>query len=291
MTEFEYIERYLRDVVNYEKRSEEDQNRIIDILKSIKAQAVQKNDQETAKQVWCYEKINDIQQNYLSAFSKMKEGGFYEAWSLLEHIEIGLNSLVRHFVENSDDVYKLKFIEKHNKQFQSLFPYKFFSSPAILQLEKKCSICDKVVSIREPCGHKKFEIYNGEECGYVITKIECLEISIVPDPIQKYSVLFVRDSETDQQFDHYDYSIVKYAVDGLRTPFDPWDLRWTKTRQPHSLFQHIDSNDKCPCGSGKKYRKCCLRRSGVLRPHVEFLFHVPPPENLPKMIYPEYKET
>ncbi len=292
MGEFEYIEQFLRDVaVNYQERSEDTQNHIIDILKNIKAQAVQKNDQETAKQVWCYEKIANIQHTYLSAFSKMKEEGYYDAWCLLERVEIELNSLMRHYVVDGDDIYQLKFIEKHTEQFQTLFPYKLFLSPAYLYIEKKCSICDKIVSIREPCGHKKGEIYNGEECLHVITKFEILEVSIVPNPVQKYSVLFLKDSETNEQIDHYDYSLVKYAIDGLRNPFDPWDVRWTKIRQPHSLFQHVDRNDKCPCGSGKKYRKCCLKKSGVLRPHVEFLFHVPPPENLSRMIYPEHKET
>jgi preprotein translocase subunit SecA len=27
--------------------------------------------------------------------------------------------------------------------------------------------------------------------------------------------------------------------------------------------QRVGRNDPCPCGSGKKYKNCCLRKSGV----------------------------
>jgi uncharacterized protein YecA (UPF0149 family) len=30
--------------------------------------------------------------------------------------------------------------------------------------------------------------------------------------------------------------------------------------------KRISRNDKCPCGSGKKFKKCCLRRSFAIAP-------------------------
>lgn len=29
--------------------------------------------------------------------------------------------------------------------------------------------------------------------------------------------------------------------------------------EPGETFKHVKRNDPCPCGSGKKYKKCCLR--------------------------------
>lgn len=33
----------------------------------------------------------------------------------------------------------------------------------------------------------------------------------------------------------------------------------TRTRQQSETQQHVGRNDSCPCGSGKKFKKCCLR--------------------------------
>ena len=291
MDELESINIYLRDAIHPEKRNAEANDKTVNMLKAIKIKAVQHGDQEIAKLVWCYEQILKVQQNYIVSFNEMKAGAYYQAWCLLERVRIEIGFLEPHCtLSTRDDNYKLEYIEKHTEQFQSLFPYKLFISPAFLYLEKKCSICDQVISLRNPCGHKIGEIYDGEMCSHVITKVDILEVSVVPNPVQKYSVLFVTDSKTGQQTDHYDYSLVKYAIGGLRAPFDTWDIRWTKIRHPHSLFEHISPNDNCPCDSGKKYQDCCLKEIGVLRPHVELLFSVPPPEDLLKIVYPEYRD-
>jgi hypothetical protein len=291
MDDIQFVHKYLGDVTIPENRNADNDAIVIDLLKKKKVEAVQKNDQELAKQIWCYEHILEIQNNYLSAFQKMKDGLYYDAWVLLERVEIDLHNLEPHFrQEYKSDPFLINFIEKHSKQFQSIYPYKLFFSPAYLQLEKVCSICKRVVSIWNPCGHKKGDIYDGEMCVHRITKVELLEVSIVPNPVQKYSVLFTYESESEKHVDQYDYGIVKYAIDGLRKPFDAWEVRWMRTRHPHNLFSHVSNEDDCPCGSGKKYKNCCLPNPrGVLRPHVEFLFSTPLPEGLPPIVYPEYK--
>ncbi|NLX14992.1 MAG: hypothetical protein GXY44_15265 [Phycisphaerales bacterium] len=34
----------------------------------------------------------------------------------------------------------------------------------------------------------------------------------------------------------------------------------SKTKQKSVEFHHESCNDPCPCGSGKKYKKCCGRK-------------------------------
>ncbi len=253
-------------------------------LKEIKDIAVSKSDQDTAKMIWCYEQTLIIQQNYLQAFSNLKADKFYEAWCLFERVEIELHHLEKHF-STSDNIFKLKLINKHSRQFQSLYPYKIFLSPGYLILETSCSICGQNRSIRNPCEHILGEIYNGEMCGREVKKAELLEMSFVENPAQKYSVAFTTDTKTGKQIDHYDYSLVQYVAKGLRESFDEWDCKWTKIRHPHSQYTHVGRNDKCPCESNKKYKKCCLNESGVLRPHMEIIFSIPPPDDLPPIVY------
>ena len=103
-------------------------------------------------------------------------------------------------------------------------------------------------------------------------------LTLVKNPVQKYSVVFMNDDATGKQRDYYDYGLVQYAIGALRNPFDEWDAEWTKRRESHAYFSHVGRNEACPCESGKKYKKCCLQHEGVLRPHVVFRFAVLPPE-------------
>ena len=283
MSEFAEVEEYLRDVFN---RADDDaaRDRIKRILRDIKAHAVANDDQESAKLTWCYEQILDIQENYLSAYREMKAGSYDEAWCTLERVEIGLHFLERHYRPEEDE-FRTLLITKHVKQFQALFPYKLFLSPEFLETERVCTICDRPVSIRHPCGHKVGEIYNGEMCGRRITKVELLGFSFVKNPLQKYSVPFLVDNDTEKSRDHYNYALVRFVIDRLRNPFDAWDMRWTRVRHPHSRYEHVSPEEDCPCESGKPYRDCCLPESGVLRPHCEVFFSVPPPEHLPALEY------
>jgi len=35
--------------------------------------------------------------------------------------------------------------------------------------------------------------------------------------------------------------------------------RWIKSRTLHRVAPSVGRNDPCPCGSGKKFKKCCGR--------------------------------
>jgi hypothetical protein len=116
-----------------------------------------------------------------------------------------------------------------------------------------------------------------------IAEFEVLEISIVKDPVQKYSVVFPGG---DEDADPYDYTLVDYVIRGLGAPFDEWKTTWTTARHPHSLYSHVPPTDPCPCGSGRTYAECCLMEEGVMRPHVVVEFALPPPAELPRVVYP-----
>ena len=245
-------------------------------LKDIKAKYVSNKDEEGAKAIWCLEQVLEIQNLYLRIYKLIQSEKYYESWCELERCEILIGSLKRHL--DIDEKYYLSFINKHIEQYQSLYPYKMFFSPGIINHKKRCNICGQIVSIRNPCGHEVGEIYNGEKCIREVIDAECLEISIVTSPAQKYSVLFMHDEKTGKSVDHYNYILLRYLIKRLQSPFDSWEINWTKIRHPHSNFPNLSRNDKCPCGSGKKYKNCCLEQSGVLMPHCEFRISNPDPD-------------
>jgi len=251
-----------------------------EFLAAAKAEAVELGDQNRAKTIWCLETALRIQNLYLQAFSELKDSKFYEAWCDMERAEIALGSLERHDTACWPE-FRLGFIKAHIERWQSIFPYRMFLSPGFIGLEKTCSICGTIVTPRKACGHVTGEIYNGVQCFRVVTRMKMLEVSFVEKPLQKYSVVFLRDPETGKSRDHYNYGVVQFAINALRGPFDGWDVEHTRRIQPHSRFSHLGPNDSCPCGSKKKYKKCCGPKEGVLCPHEEFHFEVAPPVGAP----------
>ncbi|MEG4420199.1 SEC-C domain-containing protein [Microcoleus sp. LAD1_D5] len=256
-------------------------------LAELKSYFIAENNQKSLKEIWCLEKIIAIKKKYVLAFSKLKSREYYEAWCLLEEIEIYLSQLFRHLKEEDELFFLIVFIEQHSLQYQSLFPYSLFASPEFTVKDKICSICHKKNSIRHSCGHKNGEIYDGKMCYQIWEGIEFVLLAIVEFPVQKFSVFFLSDPNTGETVDHYDYGLLEYLMDCLQSPFHFWGIHNTTISHPHSNYLHIEPDDYCPCGSGKKYNHCCLLEAGVLQPHCELGLSVPPPKDIEKIKYPK----
>ncbi len=255
-----------------------DPKKLFGLLNQLKQEAVRRQDEITAKELWCLQQALSVQETYLAAYDKLRGHEFYEGWRAFEQVENQLSHLLQHAAWPPGD-FEIEFIQDTVKRFQALFPYVWFISPEMLISEKTCSICKQVVSIRKPC-HRVGEIYGGELCCRIVTKVEFLGTATTKDPVQKYSVIFLPDPEKGGFKDTYNYTTVRYLIDRLESPFDGWRFEKTKSRHPHSRYSDVGRNDRCPCESGKKYKKCCLEESGVLRPHIQFTFTNPPPKEL-----------
>ncbi len=246
-------------------------------LKKLKKQAVSRRNADLAKAIWCAETIGNIQDHYINAFFKMKSGRFYDGWCELEQAEIQLGFLDRHFVED-DGTFSLEFARTQIRRFQELFPYRLFISPAMLKTKFVCTICRSEYAPRRWCGHLPGEIYDGVMCGREITEIRFLELSVVANPRQKYSVLFPGGKgDSGGDVDGFKYDLLRFIMENLASPWHGWSYTWTKTRHPHSRYSHVTASEACPCESGRHYGECCLRESGVLRPHCQVTFEVLPP--------------
>ena len=257
---------------------------LLKTLSTWKKQALKNGNEDIAKEIWCLETASKVHGAFIKLFKEMKRKAFYDAWCILERVEIELNSLLRHWDINKHPLH-LPYIAEHTRRFQGLYPYSIFFSPEIVEHEIKCSICNKVVTPRKYCGHKVGEIYRGEMCYRVVTKVDFLSISAVKNPVQKYSVAFLSDPETGKSYDHHDYSLVLFVVERLRSPYHEWSHSWQKILHPHDRFSHVSKDDECPCESGLKYSECCLLREGVIRPHCQITFTVPPPAGLSAFEY------
>jgi SEC-C motif len=272
---------------DYRQLTADDWRELDATVTGILSQAVATNQEQLAKWCWTRKQTCEVHSEYAKAFGQLKAGEYYEGWCTLERSEIAIKFLRPHLLGPEWTAFGLESAIQQIERWQSLFPYKIFASPEIVHHEKHCSICNATIGLRSGCAHRKGEIYMGRICSHVITKPEFLGISFVTKPVQKYSVGFMHDPATGKHKDHYNYSLVRYVAQRLRSPYDGWTAQFTKARHPHERFRSVGRNDPCPCESGLKYKKCCLNEAGVLRPHIQVEFDVPLD---PELLQVEYSD-
>lgn len=244
-------------------------------LQKVKEEFVKQGNQDEAKQIWIYQTIIGIHILYKGAFDFLKNKEHYKGWCELEQTEIELGFLKKHFQYDKESFYLFR-IEKAVKNLQVIFPYRLFSSSEIVIEEENCSVCNQKTSIRKPCGHIVGEIYNGEMCHRIVTKIGAvLGVALVPNPENKFAVLFLTDEKTGEQIDQYNYEAIDSLFNCIENPYEYWDLKVTQRTITKENYDNIGRNDSCACGSGKKFKKCCGLNIGKKYPHYEFIVHNP----------------
>lgn len=150
------------------------------------------------------------------------------------------------------------FIGRMIKEYQKLFPYVHFLSRECVIKAEECSICGKPISLRHPCGHRVGKLYMGELCLRKPTDLEFKALCIVTDPFDKYAFLQLPNQE-------YNYGMLEMLMDEIDSPYDVFYIETVKEKKPE--YERVGRNDPCPCGSGKKYKKCHLGTKGELMDH------------------------
>ena len=245
------------------------------LLSELKCAAAGQNDQLTAKTIWCLETICEVQRLFLDAFRCMEAGHFQEAWRLLEQCENANGALAHHCTDVRDE-FGINHTGTYVRRFQDLYPCNQGVSPELLLKDVRCSICDAKITLRSDCGHEMSEIYDGEMCIRDVQDWEVLGIGLVDEPVQKYSVIFPNGDDDER------LALVKYVASALNSPWDAWDYRKEERRQYHPAFQNLGRNEPCACGSGIKYKKCCINEETVF-PHFEIMLSGQPKTPLPKL--------
>lgn len=250
-------------------------------IDTLRSTAVSAGNQAEATECWRAETILSIQRTFSDAFEMLRAGAFYDAWCLLERCEIQLRSLLRHHTTDESDPYRIQYVSRLVSQWQSLYPYKVFFSPEIVKKKVVCGICGSVVLPRRNCGHRKHHIYDGRICIHQVVEAEFPSISLVTNPVQKYSVLFLTDDK-GQKLDHYNYSAVKFVADRVMSPWHDWRTTHATRELAANEVAHVSASAPCPCCSGKDFSNCCDGKEKLVVPHLQVTFLVPPPPDMPE---------
>ena len=119
-------------------------------------------------------------------------------------------------------------------------------------------------------------------CFHIVEEVEFLSLSVVEQPVQRYSVAFLANEDGTQR-DHYNYGNVKFVVDRVASPYHEWTQE-RMTRLVNAVeVSHLPAQHPCPCLSGKIFAECCSTKTQFEVPHLQLTFAVPPPRDLPSL--------
>jgi hypothetical protein len=220
-----------------------------------------------AKAAWCLEQVAHAQDQFLRGFAAARDRRFHPFWLALERVETTLSFLEPHF-DFEPDQFHLRHMQVHVPRFQSIFPYKLFISPGMIVRRRTCSICGQPFLLRGGCEHVVGEVYLGEMCCRRIEDIQPLEVSLVTNPVQKYSVALLPDNE-------YDFGPVDWVASTLGSAWDGWEVVSEEAVVRSERFPGASPRGRCPCGSKKRYAACCRERMRAAPSH-EFCLSKPP---------------
>lgn len=204
--------------------------------------------------------------NYYLFWQKICTEQFAESWTKLQDIQDGLRTLFR--FSSHRNVLFAAFIEHQCGQLESLYPYRVFASVELAYDSLVCSICARDMSDPE-CPHIAGELYRGHVAHGIVRGINQLQaISFVENPMDKRCVISFPDDKAH-------FPLVAYLASLLAEgTLDP--LRFQGVEKKNVLLsvaelKGIGRNYACPCGSGLKFKKCCLPKGGVERPHYDIV--------------------
>ena len=232
---------------------------VYDEIENFRKAAIAEENENAANYYWCIRQIYKIQKSYLDMFKNLKSKEYENAWNALERTDIELSFLEQNveYLNPYTGKFNLEHIKKTIANYEKLFPYFIFSSREGIIKKEECSICGKTVKLRGGCNHKPGKLYMGEMCSRKITDYQIIAISLVRDPFDKYAV--------------------------LHSPYDYWDMEELQIVKPE--YKDLGRNDICPCGSNKKYKKCCLGTKKIYCTHYKILLNIPRKKELEKIKY------
>ena len=98
----------------------------------------------------------------------------------------------------------------------------------------------------------------------IVTKADLIAASLVEHPADKRCVVIYEDNSDA-------FKAIRTFTSGVKFPMQLFELEDTVRKIGVSELHSVGRNDTCPCGSGKKYKKCCLPNGFIEKPYTEFL--------------------
>lgn len=187
---------------------------------------------------------------------------FSNSWSSLQSA-LDLLRLIKKF-----SAVNIQFFENQLIELEQTYPYNvFFSIGASVEFFE-CSICGKNIDSVE-CLHMRGHLYNGKMASAIARNLTELDhISMVKHPQDKRCVVSYDDAGEQFKLVRFISSLInskKLKISSFGR------LEFSKRDIPNPDYVEQGRNDYCSCGSGKKFKKCCINKTHIQGDHVDIV--------------------
>ena len=225
------------------------------LFDDIKALAIQKNDERLANAQFVFKEYF-LLFCALCRYNEMLKTKEYKAsWDKLQDC-FDIIKCVGRFTDEGNR-YELPTLYNLLLEYETLYPYKVFCSSEFIIEEATCSICGKSV-LGLDCPHIQGELYWGEPAVHEIKKIKEVQgVALVSHPENKRCIIQTADENIsdEERFKKLDNFVE------LNLPFlQMFSISCKIEKRTNDEYKGIERNDHCPCGSGKKFKKCCYSK-------------------------------
>lgn len=241
-------------------------NEILEGLKSKLATAKASYNQDSEQvlnEFYIINQLGTMLTKYTQAWSEIIKKEFSSSWHSLQD-SMNLLRQIKKLTNGSTNL--TNYFEDQLLSLEKLYPYNVFFSIGAITDWLKCSICGKDIDSLD-CPHMVGELYRGQMAyGIVQNFTELNHVAVVMHPEDKRCV--VKYDDKGGQFKGIRFLsdlIVSKKLELLHFG----KLVFSKRLIKNPDFKKIGRNDRCFCGSGKKFKKCCISKEQLENDHVD----------------------
>jgi len=262
----EELKKYYSFVKNFDFISARDTVKSCSDKLKVYEQGLQHETDEVLNDCFYCSVLFDVFTSYAEYWDKVFQKAFIESWGVLQDIQDRLRVLKK--FTNADDTFFYRFLQKQCENLEKLYPYRIFSSMEAVCIEIECSICGKNMDSFD-CPHRAGELYRGKVAYGTVKDIKSFcGVALVSNPKNKRCVASY--PEQSPAFSAVSY-LANLIIERRLNPLKFSEAKPRKIEVPQKALVKVGRNDKCPCGSGKKYKKCCLDQEPVTRNHIDII--------------------
>lgn len=224
-----------------------------------------KDSEQVLNELYIINQLTAMLTAYTQTWSKILRREFSSSWDSLQDTI----NLLRQIKKLSDCSTNLtNYFEDQLLELEKLYPYNVFFSIGAITDWFKCSICGNDIDSLD-CPHMAGELYQGRMAYGIVQRFtEVNHVAMVKHPEDKRCV--VRYDDKGDQF-----KLILFLSDLITSRkleiLYFGKLVFSKKIVKNPEFRQTGRNDPCFCGSGKKFKKCCMSKEHVETDHVDIV--------------------
>jgi hypothetical protein len=217
---------------------------------------------EVLNDIFVLERYVHLFWEYGALWKQISSSQFSESWTTLQNAFDQIRIIKRFSGIN------VSAIEDQLYALETLYPYKIFISMGAVVKRFECSICGEDIDSFQ-CTHRRGELYRGQMAIAIARDIERLDhLAMVEQPVDKRCVISYNND--GPQFDVMRYLSNLLLTRALRVSCFI-GATWGKRQIVNETHRELGRNEYCYCGSGKKYKKCCIGKAIIEQDHVQII--------------------